>query len=154
MHRSLSTARPDPSTSRSGPQRALAPEYYSGAGARAAEVFERERRAIFARQWLVVGREDQLKAAGDYVSLTIAGAALLCTPQLEHLVIFMFGCGGSGYPLFIIRGKEAGAGGAAVYHGYYNVCPHRAGPLVPMHPNGGCAPAPPPSHHPALVCVC
>lgn len=41
------------------------------------EFFEFERRAIFQREWLCVGRADQLAEPGDYRCITIAGEPLI-----------------------------------------------------------------------------
>ena len=39
--------------------------------------FEFEREAVFARNWVCVGRADQLAAPGDSFSTTVAGERLL-----------------------------------------------------------------------------
>lgn len=66
-----------------------------------AEAWEIERREIWAKSWVLIGRVSQLEAPGDYISATIAG-----------------------YPVFAIRGKD---GALRCFH---NVCRHRASPLV------------------------
>ena len=65
-----------------------------------ADQFERERQMIFARNWWLVGREQQLAQAGDYVTANVTG-----------------------WPVFVVRDRE---GGLRAFH---NVCRHRAGPL-------------------------
>jgi choline monooxygenase len=65
-------------------------------------VFEQERRAIFAREWLYVGRAGQLRRRGDYVAVDVCG-----------------------WPVVVVALDDAG--GLAAFH---NVCRHRAGPLV------------------------
>jgi len=54
--------------------RALPPEMYASD-----QVFELEREAIFARDWLCVGRVDQVPEPGDYRTVTIAGEPLIVT---------------------------------------------------------------------------
>ena len=65
------------------------------------EVYERERAALFGREWLMIGRAGQLRSAGDYI------AADLC-----------------GWNVLVITGHD---GEVRAFH---NVCRHRAGPLV------------------------
>jgi len=65
------------------------------------EVFERERRSIFARTWQFLGLEADLVRPGDYLAEVIAG-----------------------YPVFVLRDEQG------TLRGYHNVCRHRAGPLV------------------------
>lgn len=62
---------------------------------------ERERRAVFGREWLVVGRATTLHAPGDYVATEIAG-----------------------WPLLVVVGSDGRL------RGFHNVCRHRAGPLL------------------------
>jgi choline monooxygenase len=64
-------------------------------------VFERERRAVFARSWLVAGHAAELQSPGDYLATTIAGWALLIVRD---------------------NGNQVRA--------FHNVCRHRAGPLA------------------------
>lgn len=68
---------------------------------RGRSAWHRDRRAIFAREWLFVGRAAQVAAAGDVFATEVAG-----------------------YPVLVLR---AGDGGLRAFH---NVCRHRAGPLV------------------------
>jgi choline monooxygenase len=65
------------------------------------EIFDRERRAIFAKTWQFLGIEADLIRAGDYLAEVIAG-----------------------YPVMVVRDEKG------QLHGYHNVCRHRAGPLV------------------------
>jgi choline monooxygenase len=65
------------------------------------DVYECERRDVFAREWLAFARADQVAAPGTYAARVLAG-----------------------YPLVVLR-DEGGA-----LHGFHNVCRHRAGPLV------------------------
>jgi phenylpropionate dioxygenase-like ring-hydroxylating dioxygenase large terminal subunit len=51
---------------------ALPPQIYTSE-----EFYDFERRAIFEREWLCVGRADQLREPGDYLALNIAGEPLL-----------------------------------------------------------------------------
>jgi len=64
-------------------------------------VYEAERRAVFARSWLLLAHESQLAAPGAYMAATVAG-----------------------YPVFAVRGENG------AIHAFHNVCRHRAGPLV------------------------
>jgi choline monooxygenase len=65
------------------------------------EVYERERGAIFGREWLMIGRTGQLQEPGDYVAADVCGWNLLVVADRQGEV-----------------------------RGFYNVCRHRAGPLV------------------------
>jgi choline monooxygenase len=62
--------------------------------------FAREEKAIFARNWSVLARTDQLSKPGDYVAGQIAR-----------------------WPVFVIRAEDG------TLRGFHNVCSHRAGPL-------------------------
>lgn len=64
-------------------------------------VWERERHAIFAKEWTLFGREAQLPSPGSYLAGEVAG-----------------------WPVFAIRDRD---GGLRAFH---NVCRHRAGPIV------------------------
>lgn len=64
-------------------------------------IYARERRAIFAREWLWVGRVEQVAAPGDY---------LACEP--------------AGFPIFVRRD------GGGNLRGFHNVCRHRASQVV------------------------
>ncbi len=68
---------------------------------RECETFERERRRIFSRSWLMITHESQVRSVGDYFAASVAG-----------------------FPLIVVRGED---GAARAFH---NVCRHRAGPLV------------------------
>jgi choline monooxygenase len=65
-------------------------------------MFERERRAIFARNWSLFAWSERLKDPGDYVAGTIAG-----------------------YPIFVMRGDDGRL------RGFHNVCRHRGAQLLP-----------------------
>jgi phenylpropionate dioxygenase-like ring-hydroxylating dioxygenase large terminal subunit len=64
-------------------------------------IFERERREIFAREWLLFGRGDQLPNPGDFLAATIIG-----------------------YPVIVIRQTDGRL------KGFHNVCRHRAAMLT------------------------
>jgi choline monooxygenase len=64
-------------------------------------VYERERKAVFAREWLVFARAEQLAAPGACVAGTIAG-----------------------YPIVVVADRDG------TLRAFHNVCRHRAGPLV------------------------
>ncbi len=63
--------------------------------------FARERDEVWARNWTVVAREDQLVKPGDFACDEVAG-----------------------WPVFVVRAKD---GGLRAFH---NVCRHRAGPVL------------------------
>jgi choline monooxygenase len=63
--------------------------------------YERERRSVFGREWQLAGFRTHLREPGDYVAHDVAG-----------------------WPVLVIVGDDGGL------HGFYNVCRHRAGPLV------------------------
>lgn len=64
-------------------------------------LFQRERRAIFTRNWSLIARAEQLPGPGDFVAGEVAG-----------------------YPVFVVRGRSG------ELKGFHNVCRHRAGPVV------------------------
>jgi choline monooxygenase len=64
-------------------------------------VWERERQAVFGREWLFVGHRQRLTDSGDYLACDIAG-----------------------WPLVVVVDED---GRLRAHH---NVCRHRAGPLV------------------------
>jgi Rieske 2Fe-2S family protein len=68
----------------------------------APEHFAREKEWIFCREWVCVGREDELAAPGDYVVKDVVGESIL-----------------------IVRTREGGL------RAHYNVCRHRGSQLVP-----------------------
>jgi choline monooxygenase len=65
------------------------------------EIFEREKEAIFYRNWHYVTHRSALAEVGDYATLRIADESVL-----------------------VIRGKDGGL------QGFYNVCKHRAHELL------------------------
>jgi choline monooxygenase len=64
-------------------------------------IWERERHAIFGREWLTVGRVDELPEPGSYLTDTVAG-----------------------WPIFVIRDRDG------TLRAFHNVCRHRAGPIL------------------------
>jgi len=64
-------------------------------------VYERERPAIFAREWIVFARAEQLTTPGSCIAAVIAG-----------------------YPLVVVVDRDG------ELRAFHNVCRHRAGPLV------------------------
>lgn len=64
-------------------------------------VFEKERWSIFGSNWIHVAYEHQLRRPGDYVTENVAG-----------------------WPIFVRRNDDG------TLAGFYNLCPHRAGPIV------------------------
>jgi Rieske 2Fe-2S family protein len=65
-------------------------------------VWQRERDRIFAHQWVLVGREEDVPEPGDYLRADVAGESLL-----------------------LVRGADG------LLAGFYNVCRHRGAELVP-----------------------
>lgn len=65
------------------------------------DTFARERERIFAREWMCVGREEELPGAGDYLLLDLVGERLL-----------------------LVRGRDGRL------YAHYNVCRHRGSELV------------------------
>lgn len=63
--------------------------------------YAREKEQLFAREWMCVGREEEVPEPGDYLLLEIAGERLL-----------------------LVRGRDG------ALHAHYNVCRHRGSELV------------------------
>ena len=64
-------------------------------------IHERERQAIFRREWQVLGAAERVAEPGSYLAGDVAG-----------------------WPVVVTRDNDG------VLHGFHNVCRHRAGPLV------------------------
>ncbi len=64
-------------------------------------IFERERWPIFGSTWVHIAYDHQLRNPGDYVTENLAG-----------------------WPIFVRRSDDG------ELRGFYNLCPHRAGPIV------------------------
>jgi choline monooxygenase len=64
-------------------------------------LFEMERRTVFSGSWQMVGRIDQVRESGQFITLDVAGE-----------------------PILIIRGEDN------VLRGFYNVCRHHAAAVV------------------------
>jgi len=65
------------------------------------EIFARERERIFAREWVLVARDEQVPSPGDYLVVDVAGESIL-----------------------LVRGRDA------ALRGFFNVCRHRGSQLV------------------------
>jgi choline monooxygenase len=65
------------------------------------ETYELERRTVFGDTWQVVGRADAVAEAGSFLTADVAGA-----------------------PILVVRE------GAGILRAFYNVCRHRAAPLM------------------------
>jgi len=65
------------------------------------DVYQLERDTAFARTWQVVGRADQVKERGSFLTANIAGE-----------------------PILVVRGDDG------VLRAFFNVCRHRAAPIV------------------------
>jgi choline monooxygenase len=65
------------------------------------DIYERERQAVFRREWIWLGRADQLRSPGDYVAIEFAG-----------------------WRLFAVRDRDG------ELRAFHNVCRHRGAPLV------------------------
>jgi Rieske 2Fe-2S family protein len=79
-------------------QKSLPSSYYLSA-----EIFAREKEAIFCHEWFCAGREEQLPNPGDYLVLDVAGESI-----------------------FVVRTKEN------ELKAHYNVCRHRGARLCQM----------------------
>ena len=67
-----------------------------------AEIWQAERTAIWAKEWIHIGYRHQIDRPGGFVTESLAG-----------------------FQLFAHRGADG------VLRAFHNVCPHRAGPIVP-----------------------
>jgi choline monooxygenase len=65
-------------------------------------IFELEQRTVFARSWQVIGRADQVREPGQYVSGELARE-----------------------PILVIRGNDG------ILRGFFNVCRHHAATVMP-----------------------
>ena len=65
------------------------------------EIFARERERVFAREWVLVARDEDVSSPGDYLVVDVAGESIL-----------------------LVRGRDA------ALRGFYNVCRHRGSQLV------------------------
>ncbi len=65
------------------------------------EIYERERQSVFRREWIWLGRVDQLKSPGDYVAIEFAG-----------------------WRLFAIRDRDG------ELRAFHNLCRHRGAPIL------------------------
>jgi choline monooxygenase len=72
-----------------------APWYVDG------RVYELEQRTVFARSWQLVGRTDQVRAPGQYITTELAGE-----------------------PIVVVRGSDG------VLRGFFNVCRHHAAAVM------------------------
>ena len=66
------------------------------------EFYEFERRAIFQREWLCVGRADQLKEPGDFRCITIAGEPLIAARD-HPLFAYLFEAAEAGVDNFNVQ---------------------------------------------------
>ena len=64
-------------------------------------IFDLERRTVFSRSWQIVGRTDQVREPGQYVSTVLAGE-----------------------PVVVVRGNDN------VLRGFFNVCRHHAAAVI------------------------
>jgi phenylpropionate dioxygenase-like ring-hydroxylating dioxygenase large terminal subunit len=65
------------------------------------QILELERRSVFARSWQVVGRADQVREPGRYITCEVAGE-----------------------PILVVRGTDG------VLRGFFNVCRHHAAAIM------------------------
>jgi len=66
------------------------------------EVFELERRRVFGGNWIAVGRAEQVREPGQYLTADVAGE-----------------------PVLVVRGRDG------VLRGFFNVCRHHAAAVCP-----------------------
>src|SRR5690242_19116955 len=78
-----------------------APETLPAKFYRDPELYQTERREIFARSWLLIGHESQIETPNSYVATSAAG-----------------------FPIIVVRDKDG------TIRAFHNVCRHRAGPLA------------------------
>ena len=64
-------------------------------------IFDLEKRTVFSRSWRMVGRADQLREPGNYISCEVAGE-----------------------PLLVVKGNDG------VLRSFFNVCRHRAAAIL------------------------
>jgi nitrite reductase/ring-hydroxylating ferredoxin subunit len=105
------------------------------------EIFARERRAIFAGAWQLLGRRDQLKNPGDYIAATLGGWSVFAMlDDAGQLGAFQNVCRHQGLPVL-----DSGAGNCEVlrcrYHGWtydrqgrFSKAPHAVAPADPADP--------------------
>jgi phenylpropionate dioxygenase-like ring-hydroxylating dioxygenase large terminal subunit len=87
------------------------------------EIYQRERREIFAKEWIYAAHESELPCAGDYITLEIAGYAIIILRNSEgHLKSFHNVCRHRAAPLLTAEtGKLEGKLISCRYHGWsYN----------------------------------
>jgi len=91
-------------------------------------VFKREQERIFAREWLCVGREEELAAAGDYKALDVVGESILLVRNAGgKLRAFYNVCRHRGAQLCRVAGAAAAPGMAVqggITGGRSIVCPY------------------------------
>jgi len=66
-----------------------------------ARILDAERQAVFARSWQAVGRTEQVRQPGSYLTANVAGE-----------------------PILVVRAEDG------VLRGFFNVCRHRAAPIL------------------------
>ena len=64
-------------------------------------IFELEKQTVFARSWQMAGRADQVREAGQYITVELAGE-----------------------PILLVRGRDG------VLRGFFNVCRHHAAAVM------------------------
>ena len=77
LHRIEQIAAMDPTTAT-----ALPPETYTSS-----ELLARERERIFSREWICVGREDEVPAAGDYFATEVNKVPLIIVRQKDNSIL-------------------------------------------------------------------
>jgi glycine betaine catabolism A len=95
MHSPATRTHPKKSRT-SAPAKSLPQKYFVSP-----EVFAEEQEKVFSKQWLLVGHQSQIAAAGDYI--------------VQHVI---------GESLIVIRDKSG------EIHGFFNVCRHRGTRLI------------------------
>ena len=70
------------------------------------EIFEREKRLLFLRDWLVVAREDQISNPGDYLTMDLNGESIvICRDDRGTLAAFVNSCRHRGAPIATGQGN-------------------------------------------------
>jgi glycine betaine catabolism A len=96
MHRQARHAFRKTARIRSAGAKSLPQKYFVSS-----EVFAEEQKKIFSKQWLLIGHQSQIAAAGDYIVQPVIGESLI-----------------------VIRDKSG------EIHGFFNVCRHRGTRLI------------------------
>ncbi len=83
----------------------------------APEIFEREKRLLFRRDWLAVAREDMIPQPGDYMTMELAGESIVVSRDLDgQLAAFVNSCRHRGAP--VLSGSGNAKDFSCPWHGW------------------------------------